>query len=353
MAISAEALKGYLLEEALAYLIRNTGYKLLVDEKQDNRELKNGANGLLVQGRGSLHQADVLGELSWVPAFTYPIRLFVEAKFRGKKTGITTVRNAIGVLNDINQNLISANNNRLIKRYSYNYALFSTSGFTKYAIDLAVAHGISLIDLSDCGLDLLLESISTTANTLTNVINENRLDQLSNRKIYTEIRNFIRKSLDTYPEGLNTSFDNTQIIEEEILYTPITALITNIRSMNELFVAMVKGPFMIVLTPENYENFINYARQNPKHQINITWSSGENHGRTWTIGPHYGEQYRLKFKLPESLAKNIFSNTDYLRRAIDVKSDYFSELTIFHKTYEQDYLFKLKYVPRDFMTEDH
>ncbi len=114
MGLTKEALQGYILEEALAYLIRNTGYKLLVDEKQDNRELKNGANGLLVRGRGSLHQVDVLGELSWVPAFTYPIRLFVEAKFRGKKTGITTVRNAIGVLSDINQNLISTNN-RLIK----------------------------------------------------------------------------------------------------------------------------------------------------------------------------------------------------------------------------------------------
>jgi hypothetical protein len=31
-----------------------------------------------------MHQVDVLGELLWVPAFTFPTRLFVEANARGR-----------------------------------------------------------------------------------------------------------------------------------------------------------------------------------------------------------------------------------------------------------------------------
>jgi hypothetical protein len=44
--ISFETLKGYVLEEILARLIRNTGYRLLVDESQDAQELRNLPNGL-------------------------------------------------------------------------------------------------------------------------------------------------------------------------------------------------------------------------------------------------------------------------------------------------------------------
>lgn len=40
MRISKETLKGYLLEEALAYLIKGTGYNLLVEKNQDSTELK-------------------------------------------------------------------------------------------------------------------------------------------------------------------------------------------------------------------------------------------------------------------------------------------------------------------------
>lgn len=72
MRLSKETLRGYILEEVLAYLIRNTGYELLVDRTQDPYELENKGHGLVVKGRGTVHQADVLGQLRWIPAFTYP-----------------------------------------------------------------------------------------------------------------------------------------------------------------------------------------------------------------------------------------------------------------------------------------
>lgn len=102
MPISRETLRGYVLEEILAKLIQNTGYRLLVDAAQDPDQLTNRSNGLAVRGRGGVHQVDVLGQLKWIPAFTFPIRLFVEAKARSGTSGIETVRNALGVLTDVN-----------------------------------------------------------------------------------------------------------------------------------------------------------------------------------------------------------------------------------------------------------
>jgi hypothetical protein len=82
--VSSGVLKGYLLEEIVASLISNAGYRLLTDPRDDPHDLALMGNGLQVRGRGGFHQADVLGELSWAPAFGNPIRLFIEAKWRGK-----------------------------------------------------------------------------------------------------------------------------------------------------------------------------------------------------------------------------------------------------------------------------
>src|SRR5579862_6617253 len=147
--LSQETLRGYVLEEILARLVQNTGYRLLVDASQDTDELENRSNGLAVRGRGGSHQVDVLGELLWIPAFTFPLRLIVEAKARKGTTGIDDVRNAVGVLSDVNQNYTRTDGGRrvLIQKYSYRYALFSTSGFSRHAAEYALAHQISLVEI--------------------------------------------------------------------------------------------------------------------------------------------------------------------------------------------------------------
>ncbi len=100
---SLAAIRGYLLEEALAWPVRTSGYRPLVNVHGDlDGALTSAGNGLLVKGRGANHQADTLGEFAFVPPFSPPIRLFVEAKFRTETTGIYDVRNASGVISDVN-----------------------------------------------------------------------------------------------------------------------------------------------------------------------------------------------------------------------------------------------------------
>jgi hypothetical protein len=168
--VSLESFKGKVLEEVLAYLIRNAGYQLLVDPAQDPTELARRGNGLVVKGRGAVHQADVLGQLSWIPAFTFPIRLFVEAKWHeNAKTGLPEVRNAVGVLQDVNQNFTTRSGPRNpipIKRFTYCYSLFSTTGFSKPAQDMALAHLVSLIDLSGPEFSGLRDAVDGLATML-------------------------------------------------------------------------------------------------------------------------------------------------------------------------------------------
>ncbi|HEY9662915.1 MAG TPA: hypothetical protein V6C65_31105, partial [Allocoleopsis sp.] len=135
-----------------------------MSKTQDPNDLDEQWNGLVVKGRGAVHQVDVLGQLEWIPAFTYPIRLFLEAKFRSRKTGIGAVRNAVGVLQDINQNNSPLRGEPALRaKYQYAYALFSTAGFSRPAVDMALAHQVSLVDLSGDEFESLRDSIDRTA----------------------------------------------------------------------------------------------------------------------------------------------------------------------------------------------
>jgi hypothetical protein len=62
-----QTLRGYVLDELLARLIQNTGYRLLVDESQDVDELENRPNGLAIRGRGGRPQVTSSASLHGFP----------------------------------------------------------------------------------------------------------------------------------------------------------------------------------------------------------------------------------------------------------------------------------------------
>lgn len=366
MKISKEALRGYLLEEAIAYLIRGTGYTLLVDKSQDPIELDNTNHGLVVKGRGANHQADVLGELSWIPAFTFPIRLFVEAKYRKGKTGIGPVRNSVGILDDINQNYFKTNSTGLFsKRYSYNYALFSTSGFTKDAVCMAIAHKISLIDLRSFEFNRLLQSIDLCASEIINRFCDRNIDnddtiiqpmhilhtshngtqEMTSKGLVTQIRNQLRDDLGISPNLINIKLNYN--IYNDSLNNILETMVQTVKWYGELFVGMAQGPYMLLLKADNPKKFLEFSQKSPSHSVSITWNKNDNNGMNWRICPtNKGqESYELSFTLPDTLAKFIFGSDNPRNYAIDVKKRYFSNITIYRSSYDRDELIRLVWDP--------
>lgn len=168
-------LRGYLLEEVLAWLLRSSGFEVLTADDDKDKEpwkvLKKDKNGLLVRGRGAWHQVDALGQFRYVPPFSLPVRLFVEAKYlTTASVGLPTIRNGHGVIHDVNEGetttLTVPGTGRPRTRYRYSYAIFSTSGFSPEAQDYALAHQISLIDLSAPDFAVLRNLVKTTADTI-------------------------------------------------------------------------------------------------------------------------------------------------------------------------------------------
>jgi hypothetical protein len=167
--IKVEALAGYLLEEALAQLLRHNGYRLLSTADEDPFALREAGHGLLVRGRGADHQADALGELLMPSPFSLPVRLFVEGKNRGAKVSLAEVRNAHGTISDVNEHYssqLAGAKSRPQRRYQYRYALFSAKGFKADAQGYALAQQISLIDLSGPAFQPLVATVNGAARSV-------------------------------------------------------------------------------------------------------------------------------------------------------------------------------------------
>jgi len=360
MAIRQSTLQGYLLEEALAWLLRNTGYRLLVHKCQDPEELTMAGNGLCVRGRGAEHQVDVLGEFAYPPAFSLPIRLFLEAKFTSRRVELATVRNAHGVIHDINENFSRGHGQRLRKRYRYVYTLFSAKGFSKDAEEFALAHQISIVDLSGASLSWLLALIETTAGRL------HRLQPHQREGSFTFPVNWMRDQL---REGLGTL--PTEAFEMPRPATNASTFATGAsgvlsefaaelayRQRTELLLGFPAAPFVLPFAVEDVRTFLDYATTSPQHKIRLHRGQGPN--GEWTAMPTRQDSdtvlpsdrrrdYRLTFSLPEGLETWIAENEEHrASRARAVKSQFLSDIVIYRMD-EEDILqtYQLHYAPTD------
>jgi hypothetical protein len=343
--VSATQLRGYILEEVLAYLIRTSGYSILMaNSRRQDPDLRSGRAGLEVRGRGGWHQADVLGQLDLIPAFTYPLRLFTEAKFYdSKRIGIPVIRNAVGTIVDVRHAPVKPDIRLPIQQvYRYEYALFSTTGFSDRAIEMASAYRISLIELSSGEYSSLLSAIRETADKISQSIG-------GKKGIVKNIRNIIRRRLqptESLPLDVLEMEDATYDRELERL---LDITVNKARGYDSLYIGTVNAPFILVLKPDSHTRFKEYAlkKKDDEHHVIIQWDQSRDGGGTWSIKPvENSSAYELTFKIPKRLSDWIFGvEKDKYQRARKAKKEYFSRINIYWKNKGVDYVIKLKFNP--------
>jgi hypothetical protein len=332
-----QQVRGYVLEEILASLIKNSGYDLLPDASYDPQELEDQPNGLAVRGRGATHQADVLGQLTWVPAFTYPLRLFVEAKYYSeRRVGLSVVRAAVGIIDDVNQNfqVVAGPTSPLLrKRYAYRYALFSATGFDAHAAEYAYAHEISLIDLSTPAFSPLREMVSSIASLM--FPDGSGTGSLRLTDFRQGVRDFLNPELESAePWG---RVDLPQRVVEQL------SLIRDRSGFSDLLIGVPDAPFVLVLQPDSLDFFLRYCREHPHHEVFINYTFGTT-ATEWELTPRGSAAYRLTFSLPPVLDEWILAVDNYAsRNARHLKDDLLKSITIFWTREGRDELFKLEY----------
>ena len=347
--VTESALRGYVLEEILARLLSRSGYRLLAEASQDADALRDGRHGLLVRGRGSDHQADALGELLIPTPFSLPIRLFVEAKFRGSPIGISDIRNALGVISDVNEHFASdAPRDFPLRRHHYRYALFSVSGFTEDAQKYALAHQISLIDLQGPAFADLRAITMQTAHDLLLLAEQSGLSQFP----LGQTRRVLRLAL-----GTGVAEDETRDVGFEASYArasqspgeamgeagsvlparPLAGIAANLSEKLDdvLILGFPQGPFILVLQADDTNAFNRFLSDSPAAEIDVDIRyapSGEKPGE-WAIIPH-GNNHRLiaRFGIPPLLDSWLLAaDAVELERAALAKRTLFSTIVVFRE----------------------
>lgn len=338
MALPAkEALGGYILEEALAHLIRNNGYRLLEDAAHDPDALDHGGHGLLVRGRGAKHQADVLGELELPSPFTLPVRLFVEAKCRKAKCSLRDVRNAHGVISDVNEHYGTDHSKRYqqpLRRFQYRYSLFSTSGFGSDAQSFGLAQQISLVDLSGPAFQSLRETVDSSAIALRRHAQRAGLSGLS----INQIRRSLRRALNNTEPLTDPELDGRSSTElpTEVARSWAEAFARGLGTLGVgetgLLLGFPSAPFVLVMRPDNAADLVHYVNSHGSDiRVEIRFERLDRPAGDWTISP-VGDPdgFTLRFGLPGILEKWLLSVPEAARqRAMNAKTDLLSTISIF------------------------
>ncbi|MFI7529679.1 hypothetical protein [Nocardia salmonicida] len=371
--VGREALRGIVLEEVLARLLQDNGYKLLVSEEQDPDALKQAKHGLLVRGRGGEHQADVLGELDLPVPFSLPLRLFVEAKYTKQKVGMPVVRNAHGTIHDVNEQFSplssgTGTHSVPIRRYQYRYTLFSASGFSMEAQRYALAQQISLVDLSGSGFSSLLDMVADIAEAAYLLARDYGIIRFPVGQMRAELR----RVLHTWTGGFVTytefdEFDNQENwnLDSDVTFElhtvsggarktrpqarkrrpqalpgeELTAIVTELLHrdrVGNLVVGFPSAPFILVMRAESRAEFLIFLTRHPTSEIyvNIEFADRGQHDGDWVIVPSDGSQrFRLIFALPDLLAEWLLNNDGPAApRVRDIKRGMLSSIVIFHES---------------------
>lgn len=294
--------KGYLLEIVLSKLIEINGYDLITDNdiERTNEIVALPRNGLNIRGRGGYHQFDSLGTFRITPPFVYPLRLFLEAKFyTSERVGIDKVRMGVGILEDVNTNYSTVDvedEQLVVSRYNYHYAIFSTTGFTEDAQRYAIAHKIQLIDLTGTEYRMIIESINRIVDSIPVKINDNNKPSKTLDIDFNAFKALFREGIfndDITPDFSSILRECNEILREEMLH------LTDIIRGRYLYLASTNSGHIIPLLTTDAFNEVLVS--NAHQKIAIKWRSSK--PNRWIIIPDDNHDIRITFELPKLLDK--------------------------------------------------
>ena len=314
------SIKGRLFEFFVYRLLVACGFKPVTP---DDLLVYRGNPGLMVQGCGQPHNADVLLSPPIQTPFYYPTRLLVECKCYNHPIGLPQVRNALGLRDDINNFEIvtedilkNRKSNRTnnpkyypMKRYVYQVAVASIDGFAKTAFPFAQAHRIPLISFADSAL---FANIRDAIIALDRIAREN--DDLSQRIDARLSDDMLHSERRVSPDRLDCDEWRTYIEEIEAIVDQITVGL------------LEDGTLLFLLQAEQAVNAL-YRSEIRSDGYTIHWSSEDE--STWVLS-NQGTVYL--FELPREIYRQWKrTEAQQLSDARKIKQDYFSKIVLFHK----------------------
>lgn len=314
--------RGALFEEAILFLLKKVGYETIENAPPniapDKTGLRNGSSGLDVRGRGTWHQIDALASYLQSPPFMYPLRLIVEAKCYdpNRPVGVEVVRNIVGVLKDVSENYFSENGGEIsgiqVSRHNYQAAIFSTSGYTKGAVEYAIAHQIFLIQHKNVPvIQPLIDRIMS--------FDEECITE-AGKKSVSQIRRIFRKAL---KQRLDFSEEIQKFLTLSGYNMFVDGLTPGINRIGGSYFGMLQGRWPMHFLTEKQLPPNAFESDTITCQIQ-GYDSGQ-----WSFTPSNINQdsnnwFELQFNLPPAIAELVKSNWGDHLVVANIKQEHFS-----------------------------
>lgn len=204
-------MKGKILEQIVQKILLNQGY-----DRLSRHDPKFNPGTGKFEGRGADHELDAFGQYKHSIPFVHPIRLFGEAKCykSNYSVGVNIIREAITVRKDIDENYISQSGDPAGDRRVECFAVFSTSGFSSSAIELARAHGIYLVSLSH--LRPIVDEILSRYNPQTHDDAENAVNSYFSTELETGLH--FASLTGGFPAVLRGTLPEERLSQTDLLY---------------------------------------------------------------------------------------------------------------------------------------
>ena len=332
------SIKGKLFEYFVFRLLVSCGFKPVIP---DGLLVYKGGPGLMVQGIGQPHNADVLLTPPIQTPFYYPTRLLVECKCYDKPIGLPQIRNALGLRDDINnfeivtekilknrQSVRSAGPKFYdMKRYVYQVAVASIDGFKSTAFPFAKAHRIPLISFGSSGL---FAGVRKVISDLDDFAKENN-------EIANQISSHISNAM-LHPNEM--VFENRFDCREWYAYIDEIEEIEQSTTIGLLEDGTIL--FLLQADEEDREIYTNYIHNDG---CTIHWSREQD--GSWVL---HDRENVYCFELPTEIYDNWERSAGKQRRdALRVKRDYFSKIVIFGKANGSEENITILHLSEDFM----
>lgn len=204
-----------------------------------------------------------------------------------------------------------------LPKYNYNYAIFSTSGFTGDAQRLALAHKIKLIDLSSGYYSWIRDFINQIVD---------RLFSRNNDDISSRVFNDFKEDFSRWINNLNYN-QLDRWFDFDYQLSDVNEFVNQMQNVRSIYIASTKSSQIIAFIPDNDDEFRNSLLRNPHQKVTITWNENEND--VWIVRPNGNYvQYRLTFQLPSIIRDYIFNNSvNQYESAYDEKTRSFGMLS--------------------------
>lgn len=296
-------IRGALLEEAVLFLLHKVGYNVIyrAADSSEPTGIRDSHSGLELRGRGTWHQIDALAECEVSPAFMYPLRLILEAKFYANtKIQLGAIRSFFGVEKDISENYFTKRvrgEDFSERRFNYRAAMLSVYGYTSGAVEFAVAHQIFLIEYKN--IPVITPAIDAIA-----AFDGNCITALGKESL-AEVRAVMRSAL----QLRYMPIDTPTYLTERGLRLINDGLAQSVRRIGGSYFGMLQGRWPIhfltetEISPEAAETDVIQCRL-----------SGNAEGQ-WSFYPVNVQEgsarwFRLQFSLPPELASRISARWD-------------------------------------------